>query len=75
METLPIETLIYYKGDMANPEGFGIITENSEKYYKVDMEGGGKKVLPKELYGDRFITYEEYRTKRNEMLEKLYGKF
>ena len=81
---MDIGTKIYYRGDMANPEGFGEITEISkDKYgywFSTKLEDGREqRHIPMDMMkehdtGDghtRFCTMDAYLKRRDDLLAEI----
>ena len=81
-------TEIYYGGDMANSEGFGIITETGNIGYgdfvNIKMEDGRDiKQLSVNCFseeylghgGTRFVTKKAYKKWKQEMADRFYRKY
>ena len=79
---LEIGTKIYYRGDMANPEGFGEITELTQdkwgSFFSTKLDDGRKqKQVPlvmldsvdTENCSTSFCTLEAYQTRRDKQIE------
>jgi len=79
---------IYYGGDMANQEGFGVITENSDigygEFVNIKMDDGRDFIqIPvtafSEKYlghgGTRFVTKEAYLKWKQEIADRFYRKY
>jgi len=77
---LPIGTEIYYRGDMANNPGFGVITGHGKNTVDIRLEDGR---IQRRIYvimfstidtGDglsRFVTKKAYFERREKQLAKL----
>lgn len=86
MTKLNVGQKIFYTGDMANQEGFGVIEsiEPANKWhgecYNIKMEDGREwnKVQPVQFFkspGQRFMTIEQYEQDRKERLERFEKQF